>query len=116
LADAPDVSARLLYHAAGFEVRYANSDCSVGEGDATSAVIYVMKDGAIVSMVQVYENIATCRPDWQAMNATELLGILENARVCQLDSLAGISACSEPLQPPTAQRQSIVEALSTPTA
>lgn len=114
--NAPDASALPLYEAAGFEVLYSNSDCSVGEGDATSAAIYVMKDGVVLATVQVFENVADCGLGWQTMSPSEMLHILENARVCELAPSAVIVDCSDPLQPAEDERALIVGALATPAA
>lgn len=100
-----------LYEAAGFELLYANSDCTFGEGDATSTVIAVVAGGAVVSTIQVFETVADCD---LGMSPADLLGILEHARVCELDAAGEIVGCSEPLSPAADDRAAVLSALSTP--
>ena len=102
-----------LYEAAGFELSYSNSDCTFGEGDATSTVIAVATGGVVVSTIQVLETVADCG---LGMSPTDLLGILEHSRVCELDAAGEIVHCSDLLSPAADDRAAVVAALSTPGA
>lgn len=113
-ADGPTVDPSTLtplYEAAGFELLYANSDCTFGEGDATSTVIAVVAGGVVVSTIEVFETVADCH---LGMSPAELLGILEQARICELDAAGEIVSCSEPLSPAADDRAAVLSALSTP--